>query len=61
MIGANAEHVPLASLAQIPLDIADTVHRIGRDPTKRDASSFGTRNHLRRQLGLGRKANLAWH
>lgn len=52
MIGGDAEHIAFASLAQIPLDVADAVDRIACDPGEGDARRNGARDHLRGKLRL---------
>lgn len=52
MIGGNAGHITFANLAQIPLDVADAIDAVARNPGKWDARRNGARDHLRGKLRL---------
>ena len=58
MIGIDAEYIAFTGLAEVPLDIADPIDAIGRNPTERRASRKGALDHLDRKLRLGRKADV---
>jgi hypothetical protein len=61
MIGIDAKHISFAGSAQVPLNLANAVHRIGRNPAERHARCVRARDHPGRQLRLGREANIARH
>src|SRR5215475_11184464 len=61
MIGIDAEYIAFTGLAEVPLDIADPIDAIGRNPAERHASRKGALDHLDRKLRLGRKADVARH
>src|ERR1700680_3503073 len=61
MIGIDAEYIAFTGLAEVPLDIADPIDAIGRNPTERHASRKSALDHLGRKLRLGRKAEVARH
>jgi hypothetical protein len=61
MIGIDGEYIAFTGLAQVPLDIADPIDAIGRNPTERHASCKGALDHLGCKLRLGPKANVARH
>src|ERR1700685_475770 len=56
MIGIDAEYIAFTGLAEVPLDIADPIDAIGRNPAERHASCKSALDHLGRKLGVGRKA-----
>src|SRR6478736_6468507 len=61
MIGIDAEYIAFTGLAEVPLDIADPIDAIARNPTERHASRKGALDHLDRKLRLGRKADVVRH
>src|SRR4029077_9409804 len=61
MIGIDAEYIAFTGLAEVPLDIADPIDAIARNPTERRASRKGALDHLDRKLRLGRKADVVRH
>src|SRR5271170_1462681 len=61
MIGIDAEYIAFPGLAEVPLDIADPIDAIGRNPAERHASRKGALDHLGCKLRLGRKADVARH
>src|SRR6187401_70744 len=61
MIGIDAEDIAFTGLAQVPLDIADPIDAIARNPAERHASCKSALDHLGCKLGLGRKADVARH
>src|SRR6478672_10641737 len=61
MIGIDAEYIAFTGLAEVPLDIADPIDAIGRNPTERHASRKGALDHLGCKLRLGRKADVVRH
>src|SRR6202046_5885627 len=61
MIGMDPEYIAFTGLAEVPLDIADPIDAIGRNPTERHASRKGALDHLDRKLRLGRKADVVRH
>src|SRR5438034_2888367 len=61
MIGIDAEYIAFTGLAEVPLDIADPIDAIARNPTERHVSRKGALDHLDRKLRLGRKADVVRH
>src|SRR6266566_4228391 len=61
MIGIDAEYIAFTGLAEVPLDIADPIDAIARNPTERHASRKGALDHLDRKLRLGQKADVVRH
>src|SRR5262245_21565836 len=61
MIGIDAEYIAFTGLASLPLDNADPIDAIGRNPAKRHASGNGALDHLGGKLRLGRKADVTRH
>src|SRR5260370_22314238 len=61
MIGIDAEYIAFTGLAEVPLDIADPIDAIGRNPAERHASCKSALDHLGRKLRLGRKADVVRH
>ena len=61
MIGVDAEYIAFAGMAQVPLDVADAVDAIGRNPAERYAGRGRALYHLGRKPRLGRKADVIRH
>src|SRR5437762_10903393 len=61
MIGIDAEYIAFTGLAEVPLDIADPIDAIARNPAERHASCKSALDHLGCKLRLGRKADVARH
>ena len=61
MTAIDAKYIAFTGLAQVPLDIADPIDAIGRNPAERHASHEGALDHLGCKLRLGRKADVARH
>src|SRR5438067_8020214 len=61
MIGIDAEYIAFTGLAEVPLDIADPIDAIARNPTERHTSRKGALDHLDRKLRLGQKADVVRH
>src|SRR5260370_20068585 len=61
MIGIDAEYIAFTGLAEVPLDIADPIDAIGRNPAERHASCKSALDHLCRKLRLGRNAHVVPH
>src|SRR5271169_2294600 len=59
MIGIDAEYIAFTGLAEVPLDIADPIDAIGRNPAERHASCKSALDHLGRELRLGRRTFMA--
>ena len=54
--GMRAQHIALASPAQLHLDSSHTIDRVSSDPSERNARGQSPRDHLRGDLGFGDEA-----
>ena len=58
MGAADAEHVAFAGPTQLLFDIADTIDGITGNPSEWYRRGYGARDHSRRKLWFGRRADM---
>jgi hypothetical protein len=61
MGAADAKHVAFAGPTQLLFDIADTVDGITGNPSEWYGRGYGARDHSRRKLWFGCKADIGRH
>src|ERR1700722_11584558 len=61
MSAADPEYIAFTCATELLFDIANTIDRIASDPLEWDGRGYGARDHSRRKLWFGRKADIGGH